>query len=554
MFSCMHRIYIAGTAASILLSAGLASAQEAPPGTSTYHTQPIASNIVRDTVPHNNGSPGEFAGAEILLNSNTPRITADGRTMFFNSTAFNDRAWAQKRPGRNEYDSDIYYAVRTRDVSGADRWSTPVNLGREINSSEDDAVEAISSTGDRIYFSSLAPGWLLNGGPFFTAELDGAALREKHGLGGGITEFFVAANRFKIYGSAINADGDAFYFATTGHSPTGDHQIWVSYLRNGTWSYPQNLGSMVNADGGSFAPFIASDGRTLYFSSGRRGGYGGDDVYMTVMREGAWEQPQNVGPDVNSTENEAFFTIPASGDRVYFSKVATDGSMTTIQAATVPQQYLPQGIVLLNGTVVDRATCLPVRATITVEDLSDTSRVQTIRASGIDNRFVVVLQPGRDYGVSVSAPGYAFHSMRFTIPPDANYREVRREIPIDRVEDGMTVALNNIFFDYNADSLRPESRPELDRLIEMLRRYPSMRIVVGGRTDDIGSRAYNLRLSKRRAEAVRRYMIAQGAIEPTRIRAVGYGAAQPLAPNSSEEGRQQNRSVEFAVTLGPASP
>ena len=146
----------------------------------------------------------------------------------------------------------------------------------------------------------------------------------------------------------------------------------------------------------------------------------------------------------------------------------------------------------------------------------------------------------------MSAPGYGFYSTRYTIPVNSPFREVRRNIELDRLELGKSFALNNIFFDSNSDTLRTESYLELDRLIELLAEYPRLRITVSGHTDNLGAPARNELLSRRRADAVARYLIDR-KVDPARIEAKGYGSSMPLAPNDTEEGRRKNRTVQFTV-------
>ena len=166
--------------------------------------------------------------------------------------------------------------------------------------------------------------------------------------------------------------------------------------------------------------------------------------------------------------------------------------------------------------------------------------------AGVDDRFAVILAPGRDYGIAVSAPGYGFQSQRYTVPVNTESHEATSRIELHRIDLGVRFALNNIFFDYKSDTLRRESRPELDRLIELMRAYPTMTIEVAGHTDDIGSDAYNNALSQRRAEAVLHYMTSVGGVEPKRVVARGFGARRAKAAATDEE-RRKNRVVEFAV-------
>ena len=106
--------------------------------------------------------------------------------------------------------------------------------------------------------------------------------------------------------------------------------------------------------------------------------------------------------------------------------------------------------------------------------------------------------------------------------------------------------LNNIFFETAKAELRPESFAELDRVVTMLKNNPSMEIVIGGHTDNVGAPASNVQLSSARATAVQSYLVSKG-ITLSRLRVKGFGETKPVAPNDTEAGRQQNRRVEFTI-------
>ncbi len=116
----------------------------------------------------------------------------------------------------------------------------------------------------------------------------------------------------------------------------------------------------------------------------------------------------------------------------------------------------------------------------------------------------------------------------------------------DSLGNPLAQRINNIFFDFNKSDLKPESTSELERLTRFLSTNPTLKIELSAHTDDVGSDAYNLELSERRARAVVDYVVAHG-IAPARVRAKGYGETRPEVPNDSEENRARNRRVEFRI-------
>lgn len=481
----------------------------------------------------------------------TPIITADGRLMFFNSTRFGNRPWASEQAGR--YDDDIYVAQAVS--PGGDKWRQPENLSA-INTSGDDGIVAISSSGRMLYYLSLRRGWQTNGGPFYHARRNGSSVEAMTGLGGGITRFFSSVpnkGRIRIFGASMSADALSFYFATTAYSHTGDHEIWVSQRASieSDWEMPENLGPNVNSGGGSYAPFIAADGRTLYFSSGRPGGLGGDDIYMTVFKDGQWRQSINVGAPINSADDDAFLSLPASGDRVYFASTRSGGG--DLFVAPMRPEFRPGNVALLTTTVIDSLSDQPLEATVSIEDASSGVVVYSSTTSASDGHAASILRPGGRYVVSVSAAGYLFETETVTIPDDSTFAELHRTYRLRRPVAETAVRLNNIVFDHRSSTLRPESFAELNSLVAFLAESPNTRIAVHGHTDSTGVPTFNERLSLERATAVRAYLVEIGEIDPERIESAGFGCARPLAPNTTEEQREINRRVEFIILKPPTS-
>jgi len=127
-----------------------------------------------------------------------------------------------------------------------------------------------------------------------------------------------------------------------------------------------------------------------------------------------------------------------------------------------------------------------------------------------------------------------------------DFGTVTKDFALSPIEKDVTIRLNNIFFDTDKAELLPASYLELDKLIALLNQNPKIKIEIGGHTDDVGSDAYNQKLSQRRAEAVRQYLISKG-ISENRITSTGYGESKPSHPNNSPENRALNRRVEFTI-------
>lgn len=202
----------------------------------------------------------------------------------------------------------------------------------------------------------------------------------------------------------------------------------------------------------------------------------------------------------------------------------------------------PDGKVALRGTVKDSKTGKPVDATMTVVDLTNNQVVATDRTHD-GNYSVRVPAPGK-YSVTADADGYLFGTAYFQVDNQGRILARDNNIELSPTSGGRTRLL--VFFDFNSATLKAESYPELNRAVHLMEAVPSMKVQIAGYTDSIGSDEYNRQLSQQRAEAVRDYLVQHG-IAANRITAHGYGKESPIADNGTEEGRAENRRVEFVV-------
>jgi outer membrane protein OmpA-like peptidoglycan-associated protein len=199
----------------------------------------------------------------------------------------------------------------------------------------------------------------------------------------------------------------------------------------------------------------------------------------------------------------------------------------------------------VKGKVFDAKTKKGLPSAVELTDLEThevLSKVQTDETG----TYLVTLPVGKDYAFNVNRRGYLFYSENFPLSknvPDSTYNI---DIPLEPLQTNATVILKNIFFDVNRYELKPESSTELDNIVELLKENPSLKIQINGHTDNVGKPADNLKLSNNRANAVIQYLIGKG-VDAKRLSSKGWGETQPLADNSSEHGRAQNRRTEMKV-------
>ena len=293
--------------------------------------------------------------------------------------------------------------------------------------------------------------------------------------------------------------------------------------------------------------YLAPNNKTMYFASARPGGMGSCDIYRSERLDDTWlrwSKPENIGAPINTKGFDAYYAVGQSDSAVFTTRalMTADGGHLDIFSLKQIKRVKPK--LELIGFVMDEATGEFVAANVRYE--------RNEEALGIAKTTVELgeyrtnLPDSGTYYFQVNAEGYLPRTDSVTVDAFTADTVVYKDLYLQALEVGVSVRLDNIFFDYNQTTLRVESYPALDAVVEMLDTNPKLRIEIGGHTDDRGSDAYNQQLSQGRAEAVRQHLL-DNFIDADRVTAVGYGESQPEVPNDSEENWQINRRVEFTV-------
>jgi outer membrane protein OmpA-like peptidoglycan-associated protein len=327
-----------------------------------------------------------------------------------------------------------------------------------------------------------------------------------------------------------------------------DHDIFVSFRIDETnFTEPKSIG--LNTDAyDEFSPFLAADGVTLYYSSDRPGGYGSGDIWMSRRLDStwmSWSEPVNMGPDINSSDWDAWYSVSAKGDEAYLT-TSNGSNQGDICRVKLREEVRPKPVVLIRGKVLDKTTGKPLSASIIYQLLPDATIVGNAQSNQETGEYQIVLPYGQNYGFNAAASGYYAVSENMDLTGLKEYAEVTRDLYLVPIEKGQVVRLNNIFFETGKAELKAESFPELDRVVKMMSENPSMQIEIGGHTDNVGSDADNKTLSENRAGAVRTYLVNHG-VDGARVTSAGYGEAKPVDSNETDAGRAMNRRVEFTI-------
>ncbi|MGQ0827340.1 MAG: OmpA family protein [Bacteroidota bacterium] len=453
-------------------------------------------------------------------------------------------------------------------------WTELVKLPKPINSDYIESSASVSKDGRTIYFCSNRKGCSGNSDIWFSTMDQNGNWSKAENIGSAIN------TKENEEGVFIHPDGKTLYFSSKGHNSMGGYDIFKSTFENGKWLSPVNVGMPINTINDDVYFVITVDGKTGYYTSAKAGGIGEKDIYkieftvytppqLTLLKGNIMDQNNHgVGSEIyfvntktqeivstqesNSTTGE-FSVLLLPGENYKMQVITDDYEVYTREFAFSEEEDFKKidldiklkrkDFILLESEVLDEDGN-PVMATIEVIN-NATGEVVIKTKTDKSGKFSSKLKPGKNYGLVMSAEGYLFQSINLDVTSEKNPLVLTRNV-LKRMEKGKNVVLNNIFFDFANGSLRDDSKPELLRLIEMLKEYPSLKIELSGHTDNKGSVAYNLKLSKDRAKSVMDYLVTNG-IESSRVTFTGYWFSKPLASNDTEEGRTLNRRTELLV-------
>jgi outer membrane protein OmpA-like peptidoglycan-associated protein/tetratricopeptide (TPR) repeat protein len=348
----------------------------------------------------------------------------------------------------------------------------------------------------------------------------------------------------------LSPDKREIYFASSRPGGYGGIDIYVTRLsEKGFWSEPENLGPKVNTAGDEQCPFIHADNQTLYFTSNTWQGYGDDDLFFTKKDStGNFTMiPVNLGYPINTVNKEGTLYITADGATAYYAGERPEGKGgLDIYNFELPQEVRPNKTLWVSGKVYDKKTNEGIASTVELINLSNNQVVNIVRTDD-DGEYLITLPIGHDYVFNVNKKAYLFYSDRFLVSGTTADSTYQKNIPLQPVEANASIVLNNVFFDVNKYDIKPESYIELDKLIQFLNDNPSVTIEIAGHTDNVGKPADNKLLSENRAKRIVAYLQYK-FISPKRLSFVGYGETKPVADNSTETGKAQNRRTEIRIT------
>ena len=495
----------------------------------------------------------------------SPCISTDGGTIMFTSRRENGHT----ADAVGVYDGDIYMT----EISNTGKWSKPKNVGEPLSTENDETSTMLSYNGTKLLvFKTEGEDYNV-----YESKLKGAKWSEPGKLDRSLNTIVNQTH------ATYNFNDRKIYFISdkqVGSSSKGTDIYFCGRMngKKGDFGAAQTIGKEVNTKFNEGSVYMHPDGETMYFSSEGHNSMGGYDIFMSEKKQGVWQKPTNMGYPINTPYDDHFFAATASGKYAYISSNREGGKGgldiykvtfwgTPKQLIVDTEDYLlasvanpiqdvkieskvkvnKKSLTVFKGITIDAITSKAVEAKMEIVDNSTGQKIETFITNSATGKFLLSLNAGRNYGISVQADGYLFHSENFDIPKSSSFNMVNKEIKLKNIKIGSKIALRNVFFDVGKSTIKSESNTELDRLVKLLKDVPGLEIELSGHTDNTGSESLNKKLSQDRATAVVNYLSGKG-IAAKRLTAKGYGSAKPIATNNSAEGRQENRRTEFMIT------
>ncbi len=466
------------------------------------------------------------------------------------------------RDNEGFYFEDIYFSEK--DSNG--NWSQAQNMGKNINTTEHDAAAGLSADAKQliVYRSSG------NGDLYLSKKTNGVWAKPKK------MNKFINSPAYEASAS-FSYDNLKLYFSSDREGGYGGLDIYESNIdEKGNWGMEENMRGKINTPYDEITLIPMPDGKTFYFTSNGHNTMGGLDIFKITYKDSVWSDAVNLGYPINTPDDDVLYSVSSDGSTAYIARSTSDSTLHDIYRVTFMKKAKPttddidgddlaiqkygvqlpnmdpaaniqkMNLTVLKGKITDEYTKEPLFATIELTDNSTNEVIATFSSNEQTGNYLVSLPSGKDYGIAVKAENCLFYSDNISIKKSKGYKEIIKDIQLQKIAVGSKVVLKNIFFATGKSTLTKSSETELENLLKLMNDIPTLKIEISGHTDNVGSAKKNKILSERRAKAVVDYLIKKG-VSKDRMVYKGYGFERPIASNKTKAGRQQNRRTEFEV-------
>ncbi|GAB1857005.1 hypothetical protein MHTCC0001_18410 [Flavobacteriaceae bacterium MHTCC 0001] len=451
-------------------------------------------------------------------------------------------AIAKKDPSTNEGYKELFCL----DTLGNGELGKPLLFSRLLNTTNSEGQIAFSPDQQTVFFTRSSRENSLEY-KLYKADL------EVGSHGNWVNQELVSFNidNVSIENPSVNSKGDKLYFSANMADAIGGYDIYVSDINSdGSLGAPKNLGDNINTTADEKYPYVGPNDKYLYFASKGHKNIGGYDLFSSRISNNTYLKPKNLGNTINTEYDEV----------AYFHAGENSGYFSTNREETSPgynlfhftREFINQSV---EGTVVDNETKTSLPNTLVMLKDEDGNEIQRMLTTD-DGTYSFDVHPNESYTISTKKNGFIDSNFNFVAFKDTKNEVYQQnlEIPaiepvIEKVDEELRLVVENIYFDFAKYSVKSESHTTLDKIVKVLNKYPNIILAINAHTDNIGTNAYNKRLSSKRAKSTLEYL-TQNGIDKNRLLSKGYGETKPIVDckaNCSEDELQTNRRVEFVI-------
>ncbi len=475
------------------------------------------------SIPENMGTRINSQYSEL-----SPIISADGKKLFFTRDEHPENIGIDKN-------QDVWFS----ELESDDRFSQAVNLYEPVNNKNNNFAFSTNSDGTMLLMGRSNKFRDLASLSYVKYEDNTWSDFQKF-------DFTRINNETSFVNFSLSQSMNIMFISMEREDSYGGLDLYYTTLSDSGWTEIKNLGPTINTAADEITPYISNDNKTLYYATNGRPGYGSMDLFVTKTENNfkSWNEPKNLGKDINSDGWEAYFTISSVNDYAYFVSSNNSLGKEDIFRIKLPTEIRPEESLIVKGIISEDISNKPIGSKIEFRELSTNSIVGIAYSDSITGFYQIVLPLNSNYGLNSVAEGY--YSMSKTLLSDSSKNGILElDLTLKPIKIGETYELTNVFFEFGKSNLNEKSNSELQRLVKFLNKNESYDILILGFTDEIGSELNNKKLSEARAKSVYNYLINNG-INKNRLTYEGKGELKSNKNGILEESRK----VEFKIIKG----
>jgi outer membrane protein OmpA-like peptidoglycan-associated protein len=473
---------------------------------------------------------GVFLKLDDAINSKSEDY-APSLNLESNLMIFSSRRKKNHNISNTQLNEDIYMAKSYEGI-----WDE-AKFMEEINTPYNEGSACITRDGKTMIFSRcMAPGGLGNCDLYLTRLNEEGHWSKPKNLGTSINSVAWDSQ------PSLSHNEDTLYFASDRIGGFGLSDIYFSLrMPDGSWSSAKNIGPIINTRENEVSPFMHPLYNVLYFSStGHMLRFGDFDIFKSRKVDGVWTEPKSIGPLVNGVGSEYYFTIDSDSKNLYYARAEGGSKDLDIYSFPLPMEAQPNAIVNLKGSLTDSISGNPYKGIVTVIDMTNGIEVAP-KELRPDGSYSFDLIDDADYLLVIQGEDFFRIEQKIKMSGDTT---VQIKVPPIKFK---SIQFTTVNFENDKADILPVMHGDLDKIFNYMLDNPDVKLVISGHTDKQGDPKKNIDLSQRRADAIKKYLLKNNLIEENRITAIGYGSSKPIKEEVTMEDKTLNRRVEFQI-------